>query len=182
MGQSSRRQQNIPVSGSKENDFQIFFFFNHKRAVMAINVLGGGQTCPVQAQAIPALCCSHPVVEADGGSHHVCSAADDLEGKIVRWAALLVPALVPRWLLACKGGVELEAMALAPGGDTSCVLKGLSRAVTGAHWATKGATPGPASRMKETCPGAGTSFLFEVYGAKTWGGMGWPACQVPPRV
>lgn len=144
---------------------------------MAIDVLGRGQTRPIQAQAshgcpVPAVCCLHHVVEADGGSHHVCGTTDDLEGKMVLGAALLVPALVPGQLLACEGGAELQAMVLAPRGDAGHVPKGLSRAGTGAQWPTKGATPGPAYCTKEACPGAGTSFLFEVYGAEAWGGVG----------
>lgn len=144
---------------------------------MAIDVLGSGQTRPIQAQAnhgcpIPATCCLHLVLEADGGSHHVCGATDDFEGKIVLGAALLVPTLVPGHLLACKGGAGLEAMVLALQGDTGRVPEGLNGAGTGVRWATKGAKPGPASCMKEACPGAGTSCFFEVYGSKAQGGVG----------
>lgn len=118
------------------------------------------------------MCCLHHVVEADVGSHHVCCTADDLEGEMVLGAALLVPTLVPGQLLACEGGAELQAMVLALRRDTSCVPQGLSRAVTGAQWPTKGATPGPASCLKEAGPGTWTSFLFKVYGAEAWGGVG----------
>lgn len=65
------------------------------------------------------MCCLHHVIEADGGSHHVCGTTDDLEGELVLGAALLVPALVPGRLLACEGGAELQAMGghrLCPGG------------------------------------------------------------------
>lgn len=156
------RQQNAPRSGSKENYFQ---------------------TRPIQAQAsrgcpVPAVHCLHCAIKADGGSHHVCGTADDLEGKIVLGAALLVPTLVPGQLLACEGGVQLQAVALALWGDTGCVPEGLSRAGTKARWPTKGATPGPASCTKEACPGTGTSFFFEVYGAKAWDGTSWPGCRV----
>lgn len=159
-------------------------FFNYKCTMMPIDMLSRRQTCPIQAQAsrgspVPAVCCLHHVIEADGGSHHVCGAAGDLEGKMVLGAALLVPALVLGQLRACEGGAELQAMVLAPRGDTGHVPKGLSRAGTGAQWSKKGATPEPASCVKEACPGAGTSFLFEVYGAKAWGGVGQAGCQVP---
>lgn len=92
-------------------------------------------TCPVQVQAthgcpIPAMCCLHHVIEADGGSHHVCGTAGDLEGKMVLGAALTVPTLVPGQLLACEGGVELQAMVLALLGDISHVPRGLRRAGT----------------------------------------------------
>lgn len=123
----------------------------------------------------PPVCCLHHVVEADVGSHHVCCTADDLEGEVVLGAALLVPTLVPGQLLACEGGAELQAMVSAPRGDTSRVPQGLSRAVTGAQWPTKGETPGPASCPKEAGPGTWTSFLFKVYGLG-WGGTNWLGC------
>lgn len=70
-----------------------------------INLLGRGRACSVQAMAanFPLACCLHLIIEADGGSHHICGAADDLEGKMVGGAAPLVPALVPGQLLACEG-------------------------------------------------------------------------------
>jgi len=121
---------------------------------------------PSHSFSTSAVCCLHYVVEADGGSHHICGTADDLEGKMVLGTALLVPALVPGQLLACKGGAELQAMALALRGDIGSVPKGLSGADTGAQWAMKGVTAGPSSCMKEACPGAGTCLSFEVYGAE----------------
>lgn len=112
------------------------------------------------------MCCLHQVFKADRGSHHICSTTDDLEGKIILGAALLVPTLVPGQLVTCEGGVELKVKPLAPWGDTGHVPEGLSGADTRIQWPTKGATPRSTSCIKEACPGAGTSCLFEVYGAK----------------
>lgn len=110
---------------------------------MATDVLGIGQTCPLEGQAshsclVPAMCCLHQVVKADRGSHHVCSTTDDLEGKIIPGAALLVATLVPRQLLTCERGVELKIMALAPWGDTGRVPEGLRGAGTRGQWPLRG--------------------------------------------
>lgn len=126
MQQSGCRHQNVPRSDIKGNYFQIFL--NYKCTLMAVDMLNRGQTCPIQVQAshscpIPTMCCLHDIIEADGGSHHICGTADDLEGKIVLGAALLVPTLVPGWLLACKGEVELQAMVWAPGGTLAMHLR-----------------------------------------------------------
>lgn len=86
-----------------------------------------------QGSPIPTKCCLHHVIEADGGSHHIRGTADDLEGELVLGAALLVSALVPGQLPACEGGAGLQAMVLAPWGDTSCVPEGPSRAGAGAQ-------------------------------------------------
>lgn len=100
---------------------------------MATDVLGRGQTCPLggQASLVPAMCCLHQVLKADRGSHHICSTTDDLEGKMVLGAALLVPTLVPGQLLTCEGGVELKVMAWSPWGDTGRVPEGLGGAGLG---------------------------------------------------
>lgn len=91
----------ITRSGSKEIYLN---FFNHKYTVMGIDMLGRDQTCPLEGQAshdclVPAMCCLHHVFKAYRGSHHICSTTDDLEGKIILGAALLVPTLVPGQLL-----------------------------------------------------------------------------------
>lgn len=43
---------------------------------------------------MPSPYCLHPVLEADGGSHHVGSTADDPEGEVVGRAVPLVGTLV----------------------------------------------------------------------------------------
>lgn len=125
----------ITRSGSKEIYLN---FLNHRYIVMAIDVLGRGQTCPLEGQAshdclVPVMCCLHQVFKADRGSHHICSTTDDLEGKVILGTALLVPTLVLGQLLTCEGGVELKVMALSPWGDTGRVPEGLSGTDPGIH-------------------------------------------------